>query len=523
MSKQDRQAVRTAADLQMRLGGGKNPSGNSSELELKVQQMNQTMNQYMSTTNAKLNELGQAQAVSPDVKIEDIEGGHRITITDKDGTESFDVMDGAGPTDDGISSEELDKLLENKADLEDGKVIPSQLPEFIGDIYTAYKSVQITTAGIDTLTDGASVTVPKGVYIITASAGITTGTSSGTRNNQIRILAGNTSLGTQRVFVAAQNYGALQISAVYKATTETTLTVQKSSSIPENAASGTTITALRIVSGGTSSGATSEEIAELLKNKADLVGGKVPAEQLPAMPTKISEFENDKGYLTEHQSLEGYAKTSDIPIIPEWARAENKPVYTSDEVGADAEGTASNLVSAHNTGTDAHNDIRLLIQGLSDRVNAIANSEDTDLDDFKEVVAYIKNNKSLIDAIASSKVNVADIVNNLTTNVTDRPLSAAMGVALLAMIEAIKVPTKVSELNNDIGYLTQHQDLSAYAKKNEIPTVPTNISAFNNDEQFMTKTEVEAMFTAFVRDYLGGYKWRVGTVAETGYVTVKKG
>jgi hypothetical protein len=31
------------------------------------------------------------------------------------------------------------------------------------------------------------------------------------------------------------------------------------------------------------------------------------------------------------------------------------------------------------------------------------------------------------------------------------------------------VPTNVSAFTNDVGYLTQHQDLSAYAKKEEIP------------------------------------------------------
>jgi hypothetical protein len=34
-----------------------------------------------------------------------------------------------------------------------------------------------------------------------------------------------------------------------------------------------------------------------------------------------------------------------------------------------------------------------------------------------------------------------------------------------------KIPTKVSELENDAGYLTEHQDLSAYATKVEITTL----------------------------------------------------
>ena len=90
----------------------------------------------------------------------------------------------------------------------------------------------------------------------------------------------------------------------------------------------------------------------------------------------------------------------------------------------------SGQIAAHNTNTEAHNDIRELITGLTNRLNALADSDDTTLDQLSEIVAYIKNNKSLIDGITTSKVNVADIINNLTTNVSNKPLSAAQGVAL---------------------------------------------------------------------------------------------
>ena len=100
--------------------------------------------------------------------------------------------------------------------------------------------------------------------------------------------------------------------------------------------------------------------------------------------------------------------------------------------------TSESKVSAHNTGTDTHSDIRLLIQGLTDRINALADSDDTTLDQMSEVVAYIKSNKSLIDAITTSKVNVADIVDNLTTNVSNKPLSAAQGVVIKTLIDALR-------------------------------------------------------------------------------------
>lgn len=110
---------------------------------------------------------------------------------------------------------------------------------------------------------------------------------------------------------------------------------------------------------------------------------------------------------------------------------------TAEKVGADPAGTAATKVSEHDTYTGSHNDIRLLVQGLSDRLNALANSDDTTLDDLKEIVTYIKANKSLIDSITTSKVSVTDIIDNLTTNVSNRPLSAAQGVALKNLIDAL--------------------------------------------------------------------------------------
>ena len=124
----------------------------------------------------------------------------------------------------------------------------------------------------------------------------------------------------------------------------------------------------------------------------------------------------------------------DIKTI--FARKDEVPKSASD-VGADASGTAVTKVSEHNAASNAHNDIRILIQGLTERLNALADSDDTTLDQMSEVVAYIKSNKSLIDAITASKVSVTDIIDNLTTNVSNKPLSAAQGVVLKSLIDGI--------------------------------------------------------------------------------------
>ncbi len=135
------------------------------------------------------------------------------------------------------------------------------------------------------------------------------------------------------------------------------------------------------------------------------------------------------------------------PTVPDWAKQPDKPSYTADEVGADPSGTAAARVSEHNTETTAHSDMRLLIQGLTDRLNALADSDDTTLDQLSEIVAYIKSNRDLISSVTTDNVSVSDIVDNLTTNVATAPLSAAQGVALKALIDAITVPDKLPNPN----------------------------------------------------------------------------
>ena len=104
-------------------------------------------------------------------------------------------------------------------------------------------------------------------------------------------------------------------------------------------------------------------------------------------------------------------------------------------------------LSAHNTNNSAHNDIRLLIQGLTDRLNALADSDDETLDQMSEIVAYIEGNRDLIESITTSKVNVSDIINNLTTNVANKPLSASMGVELKRLID--NIPNDTLDIVNE--------------------------------------------------------------------------
>lgn len=132
------------------------------------------------------------------------------------------------------------------------------------------------------------------------------------------------------------------------------------------------------------------------------------------------------------------------------------PTQTVEQIGADPAGTAATVVTEHNTSTEAHSDMRLELRTL----------------------------KALTDIMISAK----DIVDNLVTDDHSKPLSAAQGVALnrsLAALASIvddlngslaryalaeSVPTKISQLQNDTGYLTEHQDISGKADKTGLDT-----------------------------------------------------
>lgn len=114
---------------------------------------------------------------------------------------------------------------------------------------------------------------------------------------------------------------------------------------------------------------------------------------------------------------------------------------TKSGAAADAKATGDRIadaINSHETNLAAHPEISNALEDLRNRVNAALNSDDVTLDQLAEIVAYIKSNKTLIDAITTSKVSVADIVNNLVSNVANKPLSAAMGVALAGEIDSVR-------------------------------------------------------------------------------------
>ena len=100
------------------------------------------------------------------------------------------------------------------------------------------------------------------------------------------------------------------------------------------------------------------------------------------------------------------------------------------------------------------------LKTLIDNILALLASNDTDLDTLQEIVSYIKSNKSLIEQITINKVNVSDIVDSLTSEATNQPLSAKQGYVLKGLLDAIpdsyynktQVYNK-AEIDANFGYL----------------------------------------------------------------------
>lgn len=106
------------------------------------------------------------------------------------------------------------------------------------------------------------------------------------------------------------------------------------------------------------------------------------------------------------------------------------------------------------------------------------------LDQMRGSVDAIEDNLTAIDEKLDQIENNYQPVD-LSAYYTKSETEAAIKSAVDS-IEIPKVPTKVSELENDAGYLTEHQDLSDYAKKSEIPSV----------EGFASESYVDAKIAA---------------------------
>lgn len=161
------------------------------------------------------------------------------------------------------------------------------------------------------------------------------------------------------------------------------------------------------------------------------VNEKVAAIVIPEVPTKVSELENDKGYLTEHQSLEGYAKTADLAQVAKtgsYNDLADKPTIPS------TAGLASTKY-------------------VDDKVAGIViPTVPTKVSAFENDAGYLTEHQSLVEYAKKTEIPT--------------------------------VPTNVSAFTNDAGYLTEHQSLADYSTTAQVQTmISSAIGAITNGNE----------------------------------------
>jgi hypothetical protein len=161
-----------------------------------------------------------------------------------------------------------------------------------------------------------------------------------------------------------------------------------------------------------------------------------------SIPKKTSQLENDSGFITEHLDLSNYAEKDELH------EHKNKDILDG-----------INLVRMQAWDNAANkNDIDLEPYALKDDLH-----EHTNFD--------------VLEHIDQDKINAWDSYKSFSGDYNDLENTPA-------------IPKKLSELENDANFLTEHQSLKDYALKSEIPVIPelpTKVSELENDSGYLTE------------------------------------
>ena len=220
-----------------------------------------------------------------------------------------------------------------------------------------------------------------------------------------------------------------------------------------------------------------------LTNKPNLFSGNYNdlsnTPTIPTVPTNVSAFNNDAGYIT------GYTETD--PQFNAWDKNYNdlinKPFIPTVPVN----------VSVFN------NDAGYLTSFTEQQVLSI--SHDTV---FLTGGSFVKLPAGF-DGDYNSLTNRPSLFSGNYNDLTNRPVIPT-------------VPTNVSAFSNDAGYITGYtetdpqfnawdKDYNDLINKPTIPTVPANVSAFTNDAGYITNANIPANVSSFTNDagYITGY------------------
>ena len=236
-------------------------------------------------------------------------------------------------------------------------------------------------------------------------------------------------------------------------------------------------------------------------------------------PTKISSFENDKGYIT------GYTETD--PTVPSHVKNIKSTDITNWNNKSNFSGSYNDLtnkpdITSLETKTDASAKLTEAKNYTDTKIGDLIGTAPETLDTIYEVAEAIKENEDVIDALNESigkKANTSDL-SKVATSGSYNDLSNKPTIPT--------VPTNISAFNNDKGYLTSVP--SEYVTDSELnakgyltsfteqdPTVPAFIKAIKESDIANWNTKGLPQLTSPVRLYnlaTGVYKLPLGCVIQ---------
>lgn len=250
-----------------------------------------------------------------------------------------------------------------------------------------------------------------------------------------------------------------------------------------------------------------------IPTKPEDIGALPDSTVIPTVPTKISAFENDKGYLTQHQSLDAYAKTADLGALA------TKDSLTASDVGALPDTTEIPSKLSDLSEDTTH---RTVSDTEKSTWNAKANTSD-----IPTKVSDLTNDKGYITSYTETDPTVPSWAKAAT-----KPSYTASEVG--ALPSTTKIPGALSDLNEDATHrvVTDAEKEAWNAKSNfsgsyndltNKPTIPSvaGLASTNYvDDAVKDKVDKDGNKVLSTNDYTTEEKNKLANIAAGAEVNV---
>lgn len=219
---------------------------------------------------------------------------------------------------------------------------------------------------------------------------------------------------------------------------------------------------------------------------------------IPVVPTNVSDFNNDAGYVTKDvDNLTNYTKTEDLgdaALSNDYNDLDNLPTIPS-LTGYATETYVNNAVGTHNSAVDAHTDIRTAIGNVDNKISSAADASNPAMD--KNFI-----NSSINNATATFQGSY-NIVNdlNLSVSATHAQVATALDNTITGANKNDYCNVEIPSTSYSIfdGY-DQFTSVDDYVEKYVIyNTVYTYVTDSNKNSLNITPGTTEAYLNNFLR------------------------